>query len=161
MVESRKDTWKNWKITRDRKQTDMCHLLISPRGLLPACHVAILFATRVAHHVNCQQGRSHVERQRVLWHLPVRTCTRGSGSLVTSQRCVNEAIMVPRRNFLSSWKKYFSDISAVSSRQTKLDASFLTNWNSSQIHHRILCATNLSPSVTKLFIADASISTSD
>ena len=42
-TESRKDTWKNWKMTHDRKQIDTCQLLISPHRLLPACHVATVF----------------------------------------------------------------------------------------------------------------------
>jgi len=76
------------------------------------------FATRATRHVTCQRGRSHVERQRVLWRLPARTCTRESGHPVTFQRRVNEAKMVSRRNFLSSWKNHFSDVLVVLSRQT-------------------------------------------
>ena len=111
----------------EKLEDDTCQLLISPRGLLPARRVAILFATRAARHVSCQRGQSHMESQRVPWRLPARTCTHGSGPPVTFQRRVNEAKLVTRRNFLLSSKKHFSDILAVSSRQTKLDAPFLTN----------------------------------
>ena len=120
------DTWVTERMTRGRiekghmekLEDDTCQLLISPRGLLPTRHIAILFATCAAHHVSCQRGQSHMESQRVPWRLPARMCTRGSGRPVTFQRRVNEAKMVSRRNFLSSWKKHFSDVLAVSSRQT-------------------------------------------
>ena len=49
----------------EKLEDDTCQLLISPRGLLPARRVAILFATRAARHISYQRGQSDVERQRV------------------------------------------------------------------------------------------------
>jgi len=120
------DTWVTERMTRGRiekghmekLEDDTCQLLILPCGLLPARHIAILFATRAARHVSCQRGQSHVECQHIPWRQPARMCTRGSGPLVTFQQCVNEAKLVSRQNFLSSSKKHFSDVLAVSSRQT-------------------------------------------
>jgi hypothetical protein len=49
-----------------------------PRGLMLACHVLVIFATRAARHVTCQHGRSHVACPRVLaMSLANITCQRG------------------------------------------------------------------------------------
>ena len=80
----------------EKLEDDTCQLLISPRGLLPARHIAILFATRAARHVSYQRGQSHEEHQRVPWRLPAWMCTHGTEPPVPFQRRVNEAKLVSR-----------------------------------------------------------------
>ena len=139
-------------MTRDRKQTDTCPLLISPCGLLPARHVSsILFATRATRHFTCQ---------RVLRRLPARTCTRGSGRPVTFQQRVNETKMVSRQNFLSSWKNILVTFRLL--RQCRPN-SLLHFWRT-EFRHKFVTGFFARQIRTllwqKLFIADASISTS-
>jgi len=90
----------------------------------------------------CQRGRVHV-------YLGVLWCFRDASM---KQKWFRDKSLFVKKNYVT--------FTTISSRETKLDASFLTNQNSSQIRHEIFLWRIWDLQWRISFVTDASISTS-